>query len=93
LRQGILEALARKGESAEGVNVVVRSGAFEVFRGLELRVECLLASAALPTLFPAVSVPGRGVYWDGLFSQNPPNGEAEARRFLEQRRPAPVPTP
>jgi NTE family protein len=37
-----------------------------------LRVECLLASAAIPELFRAVHVPDRGVYWDGLFSQNPP---------------------
>jgi NTE family protein len=52
--------------------VEVRSAAFDVFHGPEVSVECLLASAALPNLFPAVPVPGRGVYWDGLFSQNPP---------------------
>jgi NTE family protein len=52
--------------------VEVLSGHFEVFRGHEISVECLLASAAIPELFRAVSVPGRGVYWDGLFSQNPP---------------------
>jgi NTE family protein len=52
--------------------VEVLSGHFEVFTGEELTVECLLASAAIPELFRAVSVPGRGVYWDGLFSQNPP---------------------
>jgi NTE family protein len=52
--------------------VEVLSGHFEVFTGEELRVECLLASAAIPELFRAVAVPGRGVYWDGLFSQNPP---------------------
>jgi NTE family protein len=52
--------------------VEVCSGHFEVFRGPDLTVECVLASTALPTLFPAVEVPGRGVYWDGLFSQNPP---------------------
>src|SRR5262249_43557289 len=40
--------------------------------GEELSVECLQASAAIPELFRAVTVPGRGVYWDGLFSQNPP---------------------
>ena len=48
------------------------TGHFEVFTGDELRVECLLASAAIPELFRAVTVPGRGVYWDGLYSQNPP---------------------
>jgi NTE family protein len=52
--------------------VEVLSGHFELFGGEELRVECLLASAAIPELFRAVTVPGRGVYWDGLFSQNPP---------------------
>ena len=52
--------------------VEVLTGHFEVFTGDELRVECLLASAAIPELFRAVTVPGRGVYWDGLFSQNPP---------------------
>lgn len=52
--------------------VEVLSGHFELFTGKELCVECLLASAAIPELFRAVSVPGRGVFWDGLFSQNPP---------------------
>jgi NTE family protein len=52
--------------------VEVLSGHFELFGGEELSVECLLASAAIPELFRAVTVPGRGVYWDGLFSQNPP---------------------
>jgi NTE family protein len=52
--------------------VEVLTGNFELFTGEELTVECLLASAAIPELFRAVSVPGRGMYWDGLFSQNPP---------------------
>jgi NTE family protein len=52
--------------------VEVMSGHFEIFSGTELSVECLLASAAIPELFRAVAVPGRGVFWDGLFSQNPP---------------------
>jgi NTE family protein len=52
--------------------VEVLTGHFELFTGKELCVECLLASAAIPQLFRAVTVPGRGVYWDGLFSQNPP---------------------
>jgi NTE family protein len=52
--------------------VEVLSGHFELFTGEELSVECLLASAAIPELFRAVCVPGRGVFWDGLFSQNPP---------------------
>jgi NTE family protein len=52
--------------------VEVLSGHFELFTGPELSAECLLASAAIPELFRAVHVPGRGVFWDGLFSQNPP---------------------
>jgi NTE family protein len=52
--------------------VEVLSGNFEIFTGEELCAEALLASAAIPDLFRAVEVPGRGVYWDGLFSQNPP---------------------
>jgi len=52
--------------------VEVLSGHFELFTGQDLCVECLLASAAIPEMFRAVHVPGRGVYWDGLFSQNPP---------------------
>jgi NTE family protein len=52
--------------------VEVLSGHFELFDGKNLCVECILASAAIPELYRAVSVPDRGVYWDGLFSQNPP---------------------
>lgn len=52
--------------------VEVLTGHFEAFTGPELSVDCLLASAAIPELFRAVEIPGYGVYWDGLFSQNPP---------------------
>jgi NTE family protein len=52
--------------------VEVLSGHFELFTGEDLSADSLLASAAIPELFRAVHVPGRGVYWDGLFSQNPP---------------------
>jgi NTE family protein len=53
--------------------VDVLDGTFKVFssaRG-EIKVEALLASAAIPTLFPAVEVDGHH-YWDGIFSSNPP---------------------
>jgi NTE family protein len=36
-----------------------------------ITVDAILASAAIPPLFGAVRI-GRRVYWDGLFSQNPP---------------------
>ena len=51
----------------------VLDGTFKVFsskRG-EITLESLLASAAIPTLFPAVWVGGHA-YWDGIFSSNPP---------------------
>ena len=53
--------------------VDVLSGQFKAFssRRDEITAEMILASTALPTLFKAVHVDG-GVYWDGLFSQNPP---------------------
>jgi NTE family protein len=51
----------------------VLSGQFRAFdsRRDHISVETILASAAIPTLFRSVHVEG-GVYWDGLFSQNPP---------------------
>jgi NTE family protein len=36
-----------------------------------IRVEHVLASCAVPTIFPAVQI-GEEVFWDGLFSDNPP---------------------
>jgi NTE family protein len=36
-----------------------------------ISVDAVLASAAIPPIFRAVRI-GRSVYWDGLFSQNPP---------------------
>jgi NTE family protein len=62
-----------KGEPGLCIGAVdVLTGHFDVFEGPELCVECLIASAAIPELFRAVAIEGRGVYWDGLFSQNPP---------------------
>jgi len=36
-----------------------------------IRVEHVLASCAVPNIFPAVHI-GKDAYWDGLFSDNPP---------------------
>ncbi|HET6185011.1 MAG TPA: patatin-like phospholipase family protein [Acetobacteraceae bacterium] len=36
-----------------------------------IRAEHLLASCAVPSIFPAVQIDGEA-YWDGLFSDNPP---------------------
>ncbi|MBV9002145.1 MAG: patatin-like phospholipase family protein [Solirubrobacterales bacterium] len=53
--------------------VDVLSGEFRAFDSRRDRIsaDIVLASAAIPTLFRAVSV-GGGTFWDGLFSQNPP---------------------
>ena len=53
--------------------VDVLSGDFKAFNSRRDRgsADTILASTALPTLFRAVRTDG-SVYWDGLFSQNPP---------------------
>ncbi|WP_145982626.1 MULTISPECIES: patatin-like phospholipase family protein [unclassified Pseudonocardia] len=53
--------------------VDVLTGEFRAFSSRTDRItdRSVLASAAIPTLFRAVHTHG-GVYWDGLFSQNPP---------------------
>ncbi|TYT60925.1 patatin-like phospholipase family protein [Natrialba swarupiae] len=51
--------------------VNVNDGTFETFTNEDVTPDAVLASAAIPTLFEAVEIDGRG-YWDGLFSQNPP---------------------
>ncbi len=53
--------------------VNVLSGDFKTFssRRERITVDAILASAAIPNLFRSVHL-GEGVYWDGLFSQNPP---------------------
>ncbi len=61
--------------------VDVLSGEFRAFnsRRDDISTETILASTALPTLFRAVRTDG-GVYWDGLFSQNPPIRELPKAR-------------
>ena len=51
--------------------VDVEGGVFETFHDDEVTKDAVLASAAIPELFPAVEIDGHG-HWDGLFSQNPP---------------------
>ncbi len=48
----------------------VQSGLPRVFRGEELGLDALLASACLPFLFQAVEIDGEP-YWDGGYSSNP----------------------
>ena len=51
--------------------VDVNDGEFETFVDDAITADAILASAAIPTLFPAVEIDG-DLHWDGLFSQNPP---------------------
>ena len=54
--------------------VNILTGRFKTFDSKvpgEICVDALLASAAVPTVFKAVHI-GQELYWDGLFSQNPP---------------------
>lgn len=54
-------------------SVNVLSGEFKAFDSFkdEISMDAVLAAAAVPTFSRAVQV-GRGMYWDSLFSQNPP---------------------
>lgn len=56
--------------------VDVLSGSFKAFNSHEgeISADAVLASAAIPNLFRSVPVDG-SLYWDGLFSQNPPVGD------------------
>lgn len=51
----------------------VLNGKIRIFNSLvePITVETILASAAIPSVFPAVKI-GDDYYWDGLFSSNPP---------------------
>jgi NTE family protein len=53
--------------------VGVLSGTFKAFDSLksEISIDAVLASTTLPNFFQAIRI-GDDVYWDGLFSQNPP---------------------
>ena len=46
-----------------------------------IRVEHILASCAVPSIFEAVQFEG-GAYWDGLFSDNPPVNEMVQSRYV-----------
>ena len=56
--------------------VNVLTGRLEKFisRKQAIQVEHILASCAVPSIFPAVEI-GEDAYWDGLFSDNPPVDE------------------
>lgn len=67
-----VDALARSPLLLIGA-VDVLSGRFRAFHSRRDRIsaDMVLASAAIPTVFPAIHTDG-GTFWDGLFSQNPP---------------------
>lgn len=48
----------------------VRSGKLRIFRGAQINLEAVVASACLPVLFPAVEIEGEA-YWDGGYMANP----------------------
>ncbi len=52
-------------------SVDVLSGEFKTFMNNDINADVILASAALPELFPAVRIDDTQ-YWDGMFSRNPP---------------------
>ena len=75
------EAICSWGPSREPPILVIGAancikGRFRKFTSLKdtIRVEHVMASAAVPTIFPAVEIDGEA-YWDGLFSDNPPFDE------------------
>lgn len=76
-------------EIIEPTSPVLVLGACDILQGKfkdfnsrrgEINVEAIMASAAIPNVFKAV----QGIYWDGLFSQNPPIKELIAD-VLEER--------
>lgn len=65
--------------------VDVLDSSFKVFNSAhgEICAEALLASAAIPNLFPAVWVNGHA-YWDGIFSMNPPVAAFVRKAFMRK---------
>lgn len=75
------KAICSWGPSREAPILVIGAancirGRFRKFSSLNetIRVEHVMASAAVPSIFPAVEIDGEA-YWDGLFSDNPPFNE------------------
>jgi NTE family protein len=61
----------------------VKKGNLKIFssRAGAITVEAILASACIPTLFPAVQI-GEDYYWNGLFSANPPVNPLMQPRYV-----------
>ncbi|MCX9084223.1 MAG: patatin-like phospholipase family protein [Candidatus Methanoperedens sp.] len=52
-------------------SVEVCTGNFRIFKNADITSQVILASAAVPLLFPAIKI-GNQSYWDGLLAHNPP---------------------
>lgn len=52
-------------------SVEVCTGVFKIFKNVDITYQAIIASTALPLLFPAIKIGDRS-YWDGLLSHNPP---------------------
>lgn len=61
----------------------VKHGNLKIFssRAGEISIDAILASACIPTLFPAVQI-GDDFFWDGLFSANPPVNPLMQYRYV-----------
>jgi NTE family protein len=66
----------------------ILEGSFKVFSSVhkEVDIQSLLASAAIPSLFPAVHVSGH-TYWDGIFSNNPPVTAFLREKYMAKKPP------
>ena len=70
--------------------VNVRTGKFKVFESNsngnknEISADAVIASAAIPTFLRAITI-DKEVYWDGLFSQNPPIKEFISGDYAEEK--------
>ena len=68
--------------------VDVTRGTFRTFTERDVTIDAVLASAAVPTVFRAVTVAEEEEerpYWDGLFSQNPPVRDLLSGRSREEK--------
>jgi NTE family protein len=61
----------------------VKRGNLKIFssRAGEISIEAVLASACIPTLFPAIRI-GDDFFWDGLFAANPPVNPLVQYRYV-----------
>jgi NTE family protein len=83
----LLDMGSRPNETALLVGAVdVLSGRLAKFCSTResIRVEHILASCAVPSIFAAVELDG-SAYWDGLFSDNPPISELIQPSFVGER--------